>query len=167
MLRIISIVLIATILVRCGSDSEKSTQKKSSNPSDTKTTVDSNQKKQIQRQDPSEFLVYNFYDDEGLQGYQTADKTPIFGNKRFQEANPFVNGFAKVGERKNGVMRYTFIDDSGKEIGPYKYHAVGNFNDSLAWVQEEDDGKYGYINTSGELILPLAYENNYDFSNGL
>ena len=40
---------------------------------------------------------------------------------------------------------------------PCQYDAVGDFCNGLACVQK--DGKYGFINTEGKLVIPMEYDN--------
>lgn len=44
---------------------------------------------------------------------------------------------------------------------PYK------FSDGLALVYSEEEGKYGYINKSWELVIPFIYSHAWDFEGGL
>ena len=60
-----------------------------------------------------------------------------------------------------------FIDKTGKLIiSTNEYDDTArNFSDGLAWVKRGD--KWGYINTAGELVVPLVYDEARDFSEGL
>ncbi len=51
-----------------------------------------------------------------------------------------------------------------KEVGGQAISNIGNFNDGLAYVQ--CGSQYGFVNTSGKLAIPLAYEIVSDFKNG-
>lgn len=45
---------------------------------------------------------------------------------------------------------------TGKEIIPPKYLTMNEFSEGLAWVQL--DRKGGYINTTGKVVIPIAYD---------
>jgi len=51
---------------------------------------------------------------------------------------------------------YGLIDNNGAEILPFIYDRIGEFSDSLALVAK--DGKYGYVNSKGELLVELKYD---------
>jgi hypothetical protein len=81
---------------------------------------------------------------------------------------PFINDVAFVeneyeniigGVRTDGTLRYSFDMED--------YVAIGDFNDSLAWIEEKESRLFGYINKSGEMVLPPIYENPLNFSEGL
>ena len=54
-------------------------------------------------------------------------------------------------------QRWGFIDKSGKEMIPLQYHAVLSFSEGLAAVMN-DEGKWGYVNTKGELVIPFTFD---------
>lgn len=57
---------------------------------------------------------------------------------------------------------YEFID-----IPPiYKYIDVGNFVDGLAYVKDVTE-KFGYIDKTGEEVIPCIYDKAENFSGGL
>ena len=49
--------------------------------------------------------------------------------------------------------------------GGLKYDYVGSFREDLAVVMR--NGKYGYIDRKGKLVIPLRYDYAYSFSEGL
>lgn len=51
---------------------------------------------------------------------------------------------------------YGLIDNNGAEILPFEYDKIGEFGDSLALIAK--NGKYGYVNVKGEIVIPLKYE---------
>ncbi len=51
---------------------------------------------------------------------------------------------------------FGLIDNNGAEILAFEYDKIGEFSDSLALVAK--DGKYGYVNTKGELVIDLKYD---------
>lgn len=94
----------------------------------------------------------------------------------FHFARPFSGGLAAVSKYQ---ISYTdslwgFIDQEGREIVPSIYCSVGDFHEDLAWVCQGKNGvrrgikgcKFGFINTSGELIIPLIFDDAASFANG-
>lgn len=63
----------------------------------------------------------------------------------------------------DGENPYHLLTYSGELIGTYK--SIDNFSDGLARV--EADGKFGYINISGQLIIPAVYDEADTFIEGL
>ncbi len=75
------------------------------------------------------------------------------------------------------VLLTGYVDLKGDIIIPQKFYDGGVFHSGMAWVQEailneEDDsffaseytgGKFGYINKTGELVIPYIYDNITDF----
>lgn len=54
-----------------------------------------------------------------------------------------------------------------KKINRQKYKSIGAFSEGLASVQDNYSGKYGFINSKGDLIIPFVLTHVYsDFSNG-
>ncbi len=47
-----------------------------------------------------------------------------------------------------------------------EYYLIGEFHDGLAEVMNEE-GKEGFINTKGEVVIPLIYEMVFDFMDGV
>ena len=52
-----------------------------------------------------------------------------------------------------------------KEVIPCIYEDANNFSDGLAPVKY--NGKWGYINTKGQIVIPYIYDNAGSFSEGL
>ena len=70
---------------------------------------------------------------------------------------------AKV--RMSGL--YGLIDESGKLILPCEYDRIGNaFHDGRISLKDAE-GKWGFANGSGTVVVAPQYEDVYDFSNGL
>ena len=62
---------------------------------------------------------------------------------------------------------YTYIDETGKPIGEVRWANVRNFSEGLAGVKEPGEyGKYGFINTAGEVVVEPVYDNVYAFQDG-
>ncbi len=64
---------------------------------------------------------------------------------------------------------YFLLDKSGALAKPLDYYFVSQFHDGLAAVTEPKEGEYrtGFINSSGELAIPLKFTNAGIFSEGL
>ncbi|MCW3105419.1 MAG: hypothetical protein JWO09_3859 [Bacteroidetes bacterium] len=64
--------------------------------------------------------------------------------------------------RRNG-----FINAAGKEVIPFIYDAAWSFSDGLCQVSQA--GHWGYIDTTGKVVIPLEYEYfaTFGFSDGL
>ena len=54
--------------------------------------------------------------------------------------------------------RWIYIDESGNEISvtTIEHDDIGKFSDGMAWIRKDD--KFGYIDTSGELVIPMIYD---------
>ncbi|WP_019672388.1 WG repeat-containing protein [Psychrobacter lutiphocae] len=57
-----------------------------------------------------------------------------------------------------------FINTKGELLLPYWADDVGNFSESMAWVKQE--GRYGYIDESGQLAIPFTYSEAEGFEQG-
>jgi hypothetical protein len=74
--------------------------------------------------------------------------------------------YDRVLSNKKGVIvesegKYFAVAKSGKEI-PLNYERIGYAAYGLLLVKANN--KYGFINTKGELVIPLKYDNAWDFS---
>ena len=71
---------------------------------------------------------------------------------------------------EEGIARYRvddlfgFVTREGRELTPPRWDNTGEFSDGLCPVLR--DGNWGYIDTSGELVIPLQYDYAWDFGNG-
>lgn len=82
-------------------------------------------------------------------------------------AGPYSEGYAVVGMLDGENMKYNYIDFDGKLISDYWYDHASAFSCGMAVVGNEiadpNGGQmyeYGYINTSGELAIPMIYRGN-------
>ncbi|WP_372637858.1 WG repeat-containing protein [Cohnella sp.] len=80
---------------------------------------------------------------------------PIYDN-----ATSFRNGIAAV--RLDNKTR--FISCSGETVLETNILNVGNFNDGRALFQT--NGKFGYLDMQGNVVIPPRFEYAYDFSEG-
>ncbi|MBL7703380.1 MAG: gliding motility-associated C-terminal domain-containing protein [Ferruginibacter sp.] len=79
-------------------------------------------------------------------------------NNLWDEAEPFVNGFAKVYRNK----KFSLVNKSGRSIAPAGFDAVRNFSNKLCAAQK--DGKWGFIDETGKAVIPFKYEIAFDFT---
>jgi hypothetical protein len=94
-------------------------------------------------------------------------------DKGFYEIRDFNGGLAIAAtggariSREDSLYPACVIDKSGEIVINAKengYMIVGGFHDGLARVKK--DGKYGYINTKGKLVIDAVYDVAGDFSDG-
>jgi len=91
-----------------------------------------------------------------------ADTTGKLFKQWYDEAYPFQNNFASVRIQK----LWGAIDITGTTVVEMKYQHVAAFSDdSLARVKL--NGKYGFVNTSGRLVIQTEYDDALHFSDGL
>ena len=58
-----------------------------------------------------------------------------------------------------------FVDSEGNRLFNKQFEGVGPFSEGLARVKQ--NGKWGYINTKGEVAIPCTYREVGDFNGGL
>ena len=82
---------------------------------------------------------------------------------QYAEVNDFSDGLARVKDL-NGMTHY--LNESGVKVLSLKEYAdAGDFNEGKAWVRK--NGKYGYINTSGKLVVDTLFSYASDFNSRL
>lgn len=121
---------------------------------------------------------------------------PAFAAESYQLAYPIENGYARIvkdlkwgllNDRLESVLPPQldylgelienfrlmrsgtltgFTDCNGKQVIAPKFTQATNFSEGFAAVKNEE-GKWGYINTKGELAIPHLYEESNPFSDGL
>lgn len=64
---------------------------------------------------------------------------------------------------KNNTMIY--INGAGLQELYVEYDRIGNFSEGLAWVAR--NGKYGYIDRSGKLVIDTVFTSATDFRDGI
>ena len=75
----------------------------------------------------------------------------------------FSEGYAIV---KQGDL-YTLIDKTGNPVFEPRWAMIGPVTEGLAYVKEPgENGKYGYINTAGEVVAEPHYDAAYSFKDG-
>ena len=80
----------------------------------------------------------------------------------FTFAGNFSEGLAHV-ENKGSIF---YIGKSGQKIIGGSFAQAGDFYEGLAWVQTMQ-GKCGYINHAGEMVIEAKYDITRNFSEGL
>ena len=92
--------------------------------------------------------------------YQFVNKTTglAVSNLSWDEAEAFVNGFAKVFIGN----KWGFVDKSGNPVIPAKFVSVRNFSNHLAAAKQ--NLKWGFIDETGKTVIPFDYDIAFDFS---
>lgn len=89
--------------------------------------------------------------------------SPQYGSLSYIGDNRYI--FAKYDEKRRYL--YGIIDSSGKEIKPATYYRIGNFTDDGVAVAETSlNGKYGYIDKNGNVVIDFLYKYANEFNNG-
>ncbi len=71
-----------------------------------------------------------------------------------------------ITETDNATTKYNFtIEDTTGFFNILPYNEIGAFSEGLAKVGKR--GKYGFIDTNGDLVIPCEYSNVSSFSEGL
>lgn len=108
---------------------------------------------------------------EVLRGY--INKTgKLILDYQWEIANNFKNGFAIIGIRATGVGSYFgVINTRGEKIISGPYTAMEDMSEGLFLVAQGSvmnfKAKYGFVDTTGKLVIPLLYQNGMGFSEGL
>ena len=61
--------------------------------------------------------------------------------------------------------KWGILTADGEQLAEVKFDSVGVFHDGLAVVKAAE--RYGYIDRSGAIVIPIQWMNAYDFSEGL
>jgi WG containing repeat len=91
-------------------------------------------------------------------------KTEMVLVPKWEEADDFFEGFAKVAVVKGQNYAYGFIDAKGEWIVQPAYDKAGHFSEGLAQVKKE--GKYGYVDHHGNEIISCQFEEAGPFHAG-
>lgn len=90
------------------------------------------------------------------------DKT---GNEAFsvsaKEGGACNEGFIIL---KSNANRYYHVNKKGKAVGTKTWEEVGNFSEGVARVK--NNGKWGFIDTAGNVVIELKYDIVSDFTGG-
>ncbi|KGX88188.1 WG repeat-containing protein [Pontibacillus litoralis] len=82
---------------------------------------------------------------------------------QFVSATPFVDGKAIVQIEE---QVYALISKTGKQLHTYRYPFVGQYGNGLLVFQAEEDGKYGYVNEAGKIIIKPSFDGAQAFQGG-
>ncbi|MDP4147646.1 MAG: WG repeat-containing protein, partial [Bacillota bacterium] len=82
---------------------------------------------------------------------------------QYEFASDFVDGKAVVKIKDN---EYALIGPNGDIYNRYEHYFVGNLGDGLLAFQENREGKYGYIDENGKVIIKPAFTSAQAFSEG-
>ena len=86
---------------------------------------------------------------------------------RFSLASNFSEGLAAVAERQELGEMIGFIDATGTYLIPPQFRGADvRFSEGLAAVWQEDGG-FGYVDRSGQIVIPYQYYFAAHFSSGL
>lgn len=82
---------------------------------------------------------------------------------RYKAANDFNNGKAVV---KADEGEYNLIGLDGRVLNTYRYNFVGDIGDGLLPFREKDDGKYGFIDERGNIVIEPKFTGAQAFNEG-
>lgn len=102
----------------------------------------------------------------GKSGY--IDKTgKIVIEPRFANASSFSEGLAFVGTRDKDTFDYGYIDKAGRIVIKLQGFGDGIADFSGGLIPVYVDGKRGYMNKKGEIVIKPQFRRSDDFSEGL
>ncbi len=117
-------------------------------------------------------IVVGGGDNEVTMGkYGYADKSgKIVIPYKYDDAEPFYKGIAKVSKDR----RQFYIDKKGKECFDKDKQSEYDERSSLSkkinesgLIKVENNGKYGWKNEKGDIVIPIQYDMAMDFDEGL
>jgi len=113
------------------------------------------------------------YGEDGSMVFDSKGKKIIPKNRYtyiFQETEGLI---AVANERGSGFSGGYVDSKTGKEVIPLKYLSTGHndvglnsFSEGLVALQNQNN-KYGFVNTSGKTVIPFNYDSAESFSEGL
>lgn len=109
---------------------------------------------------------YSAYEEQYLYGFK--DKSgAIIIKAGYEQVGNFREGFAWV---KLDHKRYYFINKDEKPLINFTFDRCFDFQNGLARVYDKStvvghDG-FGYLDSKGEIVIPLQYKKAFDFVNG-
>lgn len=117
--------------------------------------------------------VYIYTDDDRY-GLAEADGT-VIAKAKWARIRNFINGYAIAavadGEVQDfsgelvGNFKWGVIDAGGNTVIDYQFEDM-DFSDDGEILLAQRDGKYGYINLKGEILIPFEHEYGNAFQNG-
>lgn len=101
-----------------------------------------------------------------LQGFVSKDDGEEVISCKYTSANDFKDGISAVSENEFDTIKC--IDTNGNTLfETSKYGGIGDFSDGLAFVVDKASENWGYINKTGQEVIPCIYKGAIDFSEGL
>ena len=102
---------------------------------------------------------------KGVYGYKNSQTGELVIPFQFDIAQPFIHGFAYVAKDSVG----SFIDQTGHTVASGFVYGLSSFSERLAAVRMAvgDEYKYGYIDTTGKLVIAPLFDDALPFSSGL
>lgn len=85
---------------------------------------------------------------------------------QFEGADAFYEGFGIVKRTENNAAEWAVIDKKGKIVFAYTKLIIDRFHEGIAFMYD-DDSKYGAIDQTGKMVIPLSWGDLSFFSNGL
>jgi hypothetical protein len=82
---------------------------------------------------------------------------------KYEEASDFIDGRAVV---KVKDKQFALIGLNGEVIRIYNYNSVSNLGDDLLAFQKDENGKFGYIDLKGTVVIQPQYTGAMAFNNG-
>ncbi|AGK98819.1 WG repeat-containing protein [Clostridium pasteurianum] len=101
-------------------------------------------------------------DSQWIYGYVDKNGKVVIAAK-YEVANNFNNDKAVVKLVKGP---YEIIDPKGNTIQSFKYPFVGDISEGLLIFKEKSDGKFGYINEKGGVVIEPKFGSAEPFKNG-
>ena len=82
-----------------------------------------------------------------------------FSSKELPDMNSARDLHVRIGDK------WGILTADGEQLAEVKFDSVGVFHDGLAVVKAAE--RYGYIDQSGAIVIPIQWMTAYDFSEGL
>lgn len=110
----------------------------------------------------SEGLAYvRMGNDIGYLNHEGQEVIPF----NYISAYPFSEGLAKV--RRRDASHDEFINKEGETVLLCSFAGMGDSKFIEGLLPVKMDGKWGYINTNGDIVIPCKYDYAFSFSEGL
>lgn len=113
------------------------------------------------------------YGENGVRVIDSKGKTIIPLN-RYNYIFHVSEGLIAVGNDSNDGLNGGYVDPAtGKEVIPLKYNSTGEYDVGINPFSEglvallDKNQKYGFLNTSGQTVIPFKYGHAENFSEGL
>ncbi len=87
-----------------------------------------------------------------------------YDSKELAYLGSYRDGFLRM-EKRDGTR--LLLDRAGNTQFADVYSVLGEFSDGLAMVMNDADGKCGYVDTKGALVIPRSFDSAKAFSDGL